>query len=99
MSNQIRRDYKRRLLVAKYEIERMQCKAISRYKKLPNQIRYEFFLKLSKLPKNSSRTRVRNRCIFTGRPRSVYKLFRVSRIVSRELAFKGSLIGINKSCW
>jgi ribosomal protein S14 len=99
MSNQIIRDQKRRVLVAKYELERMQCKAISRHKKLPNRIRYESFLKSSRLPRNSSRTRVRNRCILTGRPRSVYKLFRVSRIVSRELAFKGSLIGINKSCW
>ncbi|PTQ26559.1 hypothetical protein MARPO_0991s0001, partial [Marchantia polymorpha] len=61
--------------------------------------RYEYFFKLSKLPRNSSKTRVRNRCIFTGRPRSVYKLFRISRIVFRELASKGSLIGINKSCW
>ena len=99
MSNQIIRDHTRRLLVAKYELERMQCKAISRHKNLPNQIRYEYFLKSSKLPRNSSRTRVRNRCIFTGRPRSVYKLFRVSRIVFRELASKGSLIGINKPSW
>ncbi|CAM6072461.1 unnamed protein product [Sphagnum tenellum] len=99
MSNQIVRDHTRRLLVARYELERMQCKAISRHQNLPNQIRYEYFLKSSKLPRNSSKTRIRNRCIFTGRPRSVYKLFRVSRIVFRELASKGSLIGINKSCW
>lgn len=55
MSNQIIRDNTRRLLVAKYELGRLQCKAISRHKNLPNQIRYEYFLKSSKLPRNSSR--------------------------------------------
>nr|QIA60684.1 ribosomal protein S14 [Lepidozia trichodes]QIA61018.1 ribosomal protein S14 [Lepidozia sandvicensis] len=99
MSNQIMRDHKRRLLVAKYELKRMYYKAICQDRNLPNKIRYEYFFKSSKLPRNSSKTRVRNRCIFTGRPRSVYKLFRISRIVFRELASKGSLIGINKSCW
>nr|AKM98632.1 ribosomal protein S14 [Orthotrichum pulchellum] len=99
MSNQMKRDHRCRLLVAKYELERMQWKAISRQKNLPNEIRYESFFKSSKLPRNSSRTRVRNRCIFTGRPRSVSKLFRVSRLVSRELASKGSLLGVKKSCW
>nr|WRK84388.1 ribosomal protein S14 [Phylloglossum drummondii] len=99
MSNRINRDHNRRLLVAKYELKRMHYKAICQDRTLPDQIREIFFLKLSKLPRNSSKTRVRNRCIFTGRPRSVYKLFRISRLVFRELASKGSLIGINKACW
>nr|YP_009674912.1 ribosomal protein S14 [Haplomitrium hookeri]QDE12933.1 ribosomal protein S14 [Haplomitrium hookeri] len=99
MSNRIIRDHKRRLLVAKYELKRMHYKAIRRGRNLPNKIRYEYFFKSSRSPRNSSKTRVRNRCIFTGRPRSVYKLFRIPRIVSRELAPKGSSIGIHKSCW
>nr|NP_943670.1 ribosomal protein S14 [Chara vulgaris]AAP92193.1 ribosomal protein S14 [Chara vulgaris]QXT44739.1 ribosomal protein S14 [Nitellopsis obtusa]WAK98773.1 ribosomal protein S14 [Chara vulgaris] len=99
MSNQVIRDQKRRLLVAKYELKRMQYKAICQDRALPNQIRYEYTLKLAKLPRNSSKTRVRNRCILTGRSRSVYKLFRVSRIVFRELASRGALYGINKSSW
>jgi len=56
MSNQIVRHHTRRLLVARYELERMQCKTISRHQNLPNQICYEYFLKSSKLPRNSSKT-------------------------------------------
>ncbi|BBN19972.1 small subunit ribosomal protein S14 [Marchantia polymorpha subsp. ruderalis] len=52
--------------------------------------RYEYFFKLSMLPRNSSKTRVRNRCIFTRRPRSVYKLFRISRIVFRKYFILGA---------
>nr|YP_010735753.1 ribosomal protein S14 [Avena longiglumis]WEL32745.1 ribosomal protein S14 [Avena longiglumis] len=55
--------------------------------------------KLSKLPRRSSMARVRNRGIFTGRPRSVVEFFRISRIVFRGLASRGSLMGIKKSSW
>jgi small subunit ribosomal protein S14 len=100
MSNQVIRDQKRRLQVIKFELKRLQYKAFSQDRRsLPADLRYEYSVKLAKLPRNSSKTRIRNRCIITGRPRSVYKLFRISRIVFRELALQGALMGINKSSW
>ena len=55
--------------------------------------------KLSKLPKNSMPCRLRNRCVLTGRPRGIYKKFRLSRIAFRELASEGKLPGLTKSSW
>jgi len=99
MSNQNIKDQKRRLDLAKFELKRLQYKAICQDRNLSPDIRTEASLKLSKLPRNSSRTRIRNRCIITGRPRSIYKLFRVSRIVFRELASQGAIVGVYKSSW
>ncbi len=56
-------------------------------------------LKLEKLPKNSSRIRVRNRCNVTGRPRGVYRKFGLSRITFREMALKGLIPGVSKASW
>ena len=56
-------------------------------------------LKLAKLPRNSSPTRVRNRCELTGRPRAVYRKFKLSRLALRELASSGALPGVVKSSW
>nr|YP_009277468.1 ribosomal protein S14 [Psilotum nudum]AOH05938.1 ribosomal protein S14 [Psilotum nudum] len=99
VSNGNIRDHQHRRLAAKSESKRRLCKAICQDINPPSRVRSKTMEKWSRLPRNSSETRVRNRCIFTGRSRSVYKLFRLSRIVFRELASKGSLIGINKSCW
>ncbi|KAK4838082.1 hypothetical protein QYF36_010857 [Acer negundo] len=79
-------DHKRRLLAAKYEVKRKLYKALHRDVDLPNELREKFLCKLAQLPRNSSFTRVRNRCIFSGRPRAVYEKFRMSRIVFRSLA-------------
>ena len=89
------RDHKRRLLAAKYELRRKLYKALCKDPDMRDKHRY----KLSKLPRNSSFARVRNRCISTGRPRSVYEFFRISRIVFRGLASRGPLMGIKKSSW
>nr|KJB09743.1 hypothetical protein B456_001G161900 [Gossypium raimondii] len=75
------RDHKRRLLAAKYELRRKLYKAFCKDPDLPSDMRDKHRYKLSKLPRNSSFARVRNRCISTGRPRSVYEFFRISRIV------------------
>ena len=61
--------------------------------------RQEYRLKLEKLPKNSNRIRVRNRCNVTGRPRGVYRKFGLSRITFRELALKGLIPGVSKASW
>ncbi|XP_050219744.1 ribosomal protein S14, mitochondrial [Mercurialis annua] len=97
--NRCIRDNQRRLLAEKFEVKRNLFKALVRDPNLPIEQREKFQSKLSKLPRNSSFTRVRNRCIFTGRPRAVYNLFRMSRIVFRELASNGMLTGIKKASW
>ncbi|KAJ4788107.1 Ribosomal protein S14 [Rhynchospora pubera] len=93
------RDYKRRLLAAKYELRRNLYKTLWQDPNLPYDLRQKYRHKLSRLPRNSSFTRVRNRCIYSGRPRSVYKLFRSSRIVFRSLASEGALMGVKKASW
>lgn len=93
------RDHKRRLLAAKYELRRKLYKALCKDPDLPSDMRDKHRSSLSKLPRNSSFARVRNRCIYTGRPPSVYELFIISRIVFRGLASRGYLMGIKKSSW
>ena len=93
------RDHKRRLLAAKFELRRKLYKAFCKDPDLPSDMRHKHRYKLSKLPRNSSFARVRNRCISTGRPRSVSEFFRIYRIVFRGLASRGSLMGIKKSSW
>ena len=66
---------------------------------LPFDERHKYRLKLEKLPKNSNRIRVRNRCNVTGRPRGVYRKFGLSRITFRELASKGMIPGVSKASW
>ncbi|KAJ6314060.1 hypothetical protein OIU78_017672, partial [Salix suchowensis] len=75
------RDNHRRLLAEKFELKRNFFKALVRDPTLPQEMRELHAYKLAKLPRNSSFTRVRNRCVFTGRPRGVYQLFRMSRLV------------------
>ncbi|KAH7521440.1 hypothetical protein FEM48_Zijuj07G0033400 [Ziziphus jujuba var. spinosa] len=93
------RDHHRRVLAARFELQRKLYKSMYKDSSLPGELREESRFKLSKLPRNSSFTRVRNRCIFTGRGRAVYEVFRMSRIVFRELASKGMLMGVKKASW
>jgi small subunit ribosomal protein S14 len=67
--------------------------------KLPPEERFGARLKLAELPRNSSPTRVRNRCELTGRPRANYRKFKLSRIALRELASQGQIPGVVKSSW
>ena len=68
-------------------------------KKLPLEERFEAQQKLSKLPKNSAKIRIRNRCEITGRPHGVYRKLKISRIALRELASQGKVPGMVKSSW
>ena len=68
-------------------------------KKTDPQERFEAQVKLEKLPRNSSKNRVRNRCEITGRPRGYYRKLRMSRISFRELASSGKIPGMTKSSW
>ena len=74
-------------------------KELARDKSLPMEERFEAQLKLSRLPRNSAPSRIRNRCQLTGRPRGVYRKFKMSRIALRELASTGQIPGMVKSSW
>ena len=95
----IQRNLKREKLVKKYNKKRITLKKIIKNKKTNAEERIDAISKLSKLPKNSSPCRLRNRCIVTGRPRGNYRKFKLSRIAFRELASEGKLPGITKSSW
>jgi len=78
---------------------RARLKALARDRDANPEDRFEAQLKLARLPRNSSLTRVRNRCALSGRPRGVYRKFRLSRIAVRELASSGQIPGMVKSSW
>ena len=90
----------RRMKMAKNaQAKRAKLKAIISDKKKPMEERFAATLKLAQLPRNSSPTRIRNRCELTGRPRSVYRKTKLSRIAMRELGSKGLVPGLVKSSW
>jgi small subunit ribosomal protein S14 len=95
----IQRNKKRVNLVAQFAAKRAELKAILAN---PATTDVEFFAaqkKLQRLPKNSSRIRIRNRCSLSGRPRAYNRKFGVSRITFRELALSGKIPGVIKSSW
>jgi len=95
----IQRDIKRRKLWKKYKEKRTNLLSIANNKNASAEERFEARLKLTKLPRNSSKSRIRNRCSLTGRPRAVYRKFGLSRIAFRDLASDGKLPGVVKSSW
>jgi small subunit ribosomal protein S14 len=95
----IEKNERRQRLAKKYAGRRTRLKAIARNKELPMEDRFAATLKLAELPRNSSRTRVRNRCEMTGRPRAYYRKLKMSRIALRELGSKGMIPGVVKSSW
>jgi len=95
----IQRNLKRIKLANKFMKKREKLKKIIRNKKLPLEERFAAQLKLAKIPRNSARTRIRNRCEISGRPHGVYRKLRISRIALRDLASKGRIPGMTKSSW
>ena len=79
--------------------KRKALKDIIMNKKLPLEERFKAQQKLSKLPKNSSKIRIRNRCQITGRPHGVYRKLKISRIALRQLGLEGKIPGMVKSSW
>ena len=86
-------------LVKQYAEKRAALKAIANDESLPLEERFEARLKLAELPRNSSATRIRNRCEVTGRPRAYYRKLKMSRISLRDLASAGQIPGMTKSSW
>lgn len=99
MTNYIQRDKKKRFLYLKYELKRLQLNSVINDLTFSKKIRYQCLEKLNKLPRNSSKSRVKNRCFLTGRGHSVFKFCGLSRIKFRELASQGLLTGVTKASW
>ena len=93
------KDNKRRHKCLKYEWKRLQLKTVAENMLLPMEVRFKARLSLTELPRDSSKVRIRNRCILTGRPRGVYKHWRISRIKIRELMAENKIPGLRKSSW
>jgi len=95
----VEKNKKRIKLVKKFRSKRKKLKKIVMDKKLNLNERFEAALKLAKLPKNSAKNRIRNRCEITGRPHGYYRKLKMSRIALRELASMGKIPGMTKSSW
>lgn len=95
----VERDKKRRKLAARYATKRARLKEIAGDETLSTEERFQARLKLAELPRNSSKTRIHNRCELSGRSKGYYRKLRMSRIALRELASKGQVPGMVKSSW
>ena len=95
----IQKNLRRIKLVKKYAKKRAALKKIINNRKLELAERFEAQLKLNKLPKNSAKIRIRNRCEVSGRPHGVYRKLKISRIALRDMASSGKIPGITKSSW
>ena len=95
----VNREVKRAKLVKQYADRRAALKATIEDQSLPMEERFKATLKLAKLPRNSSATRIHNRCQMTGRPHAYYRKLKLSRIMLRDLASMGQIPGMVKSSW
>lgn len=89
----------RRSLSERKKQKRTSLKAVIMNKDLAFEERFAAQVKLSEMPRNSSRVRVRNRCELSGRPRGFYRKFKLSRIGLRDLGSNGQIPGVIKSSW
>jgi small subunit ribosomal protein S14 len=98
-TSSIEKNNRRRKMAKQAAPKRARLKAIARDKSLALEERFAATLKLAEMPRNSSPTRIRNRCEVTGRPRAYYRKLKMSRIALRELGAKGVIPGLVKSSW
>lgn len=95
----VEREKKRERLVRQYAAKRAKLRAVADDRELPMEERFKARLKLAKLPRNSSPTRLHNHCQLTGRPHAYYRKLKVSRIALRDLGSTGQIPGLVKSSW
>jgi small subunit ribosomal protein S14 len=95
----INKNNKRIKLSDKFYKKRQKLKKTIMDKKLPFEERFKAQQKLAKLPRNSAKVRVMNRCQITGRPHGVYRKLKISRIALRQLGLQGKIPGLVKSSW
>ncbi len=98
-TSQINRNKKREKMVAQYAAKRAALKAKAEDMSIPPEQRFDARLKLAKLPRNSSKTRIHHRCELSGRPKAYYRKVKMSRIALRELANFGQIPGMTKASW
>jgi small subunit ribosomal protein S14 len=98
-TSSVNKNKRRAQMVKRMAPKRARLKALADDRSLPPEERFAARLKLAELPRNSSSTRIRNRCELTGRPRGYYRKFKLSRIALRELASAGQIPGMVKSSW
>ncbi len=98
-TSMVNREYKRIRTVKKYAEKRTQLKAIIKNMSLGEEERSEARTKLNKLPRDSSPSRIRNRCAITGRPNGFYRKFGLGRNKLREAAMQGDIPGLVKASW
>ena len=98
-TSSVEKNNRRRKLADRYAAKRAALKAVVMDQSKPMDERFRAQLKLSELPRNSAKTRIRNRCEVTGRPRAVYRKLMMSRIALRELGNNGLIPGLVKSSW
>jgi small subunit ribosomal protein S14 len=95
----VNREVKRAKLVKQHASKRAALKAVINDQAKPVEERFKATLKLAELPRNSSATRIHNRCQLTGRPHAFYRKLKLSRIMLRDLASFGQIPGMVKSSW
>jgi len=95
----VEKNLRRQRTVKKYAARRANLLGEANDQSLPQEERFAARLKLAALPRDGSKTRVRNRCLITGRPRGYYRKFKMSRIALRELALAGQVPGVVKASW
>jgi len=95
----VEKNKRRRKLVAQQADKRAKLKATIQNRELPIEERFKATLKLAEMPRNGSKTRIRNRCEVTGRPRAFYRKLKMSRVALRQLGNFGQIPGIVKSSW
>jgi small subunit ribosomal protein S14 len=95
----VNRNLRVQALVKQYAAKRVELKKIANDEAKPLEERFEARLKLAELPRSSSKTRIRNRCLVTGRPRAYYRKLKMSRISLRDLGSSGLIPGLVKSSW
>lgn len=98
-TSSIEKNLRRERMAKKYQGRRDRLKAIANDLNVAPEERFKARIKLAELPRNSAPTRVRTRCELSGRPRAVYRKFKLSRIALRELASAGMIPGMTKASW
>ena len=98
-TSSVEKNNHRRKLVGQKAAKRKLLKTMIMNKTLPIEERFRAQLKLAAMPRNSAKTRIRNRCEITGRPRAFYRKLKVSRLALRDLANQGLVPGMTKSSW
>jgi small subunit ribosomal protein S14 len=98
-TSSVEKNNRRRKMVKQYANKRAKLKAVTQNKELPIEERFAAQLKLAELPRNSAKSRIRNRCEVSGRPRGFYRKLKMSRLALRELGNLGLIPGLVKSSW